>query len=165
MGTRSRIATETANGSVYSIYCHWDGYPKGVGATLQEHYQDDEKIRALIDLGSLSSLDASIEAPAGHAFESGVDGHTVAYGRDRGETGNEAVVHDTRALFFAHCQDGWEEYAYLRVGTEWWVAPVGGGAGPFLVTAADPDGKLPPRWKLLADVLSGDIELYEDAAS
>jgi hypothetical protein len=38
MSTRSRIAIENQNGSVTSIYCHFDGYISGVGKTLKECY-------------------------------------------------------------------------------------------------------------------------------
>ena len=33
------------------IYCHFDGYPEGVGATLVESYISREKINNLIALG------------------------------------------------------------------------------------------------------------------
>jgi hypothetical protein len=37
MSTRSRIAIENQNGSVTSVYCHFDGYISGVGKTLEKH--------------------------------------------------------------------------------------------------------------------------------
>jgi hypothetical protein len=159
MGTRSRIGYETENGAVYSIYCHWDGYPSHNGEILQNHYQDDEKIRALMELGNLSSLAESIDAPPGHSFDNRIEGHSVFYGRDRGETGQEHTTDDSRAAFFARARDGWEEYAYLRVAGEWWISGVGGGAGPMLVKASDPDGIMPAQWRLLCDVLAGEEEV------
>ena len=71
MSTRSRIAIENQNGSVTSIYCHFDGYIDSVGKTLFNHY-DQEKLEKLLELGDISSLG-----------ESTID--TVAYCRDRGE--------------------------------------------------------------------------------
>ena len=56
MSTRSRIGIEFENGTVASIYCHWDGYPDNNGVILLEHYQDVEKIKQLIELGDISSL-------------------------------------------------------------------------------------------------------------
>jgi hypothetical protein len=38
MSTRSRIAIENQNGSVTSIYCHFDGYISGVGKTIKRIY-------------------------------------------------------------------------------------------------------------------------------
>ena len=61
MSTRSRIAIKTETG-YRSIYCHWDGYPKGVGKTLMDHWDTTEKIYALMDLGDLSQLGDSLES-------------------------------------------------------------------------------------------------------
>jgi hypothetical protein len=44
MATRSRIAIQYENGPIESVYCHFDGYPQGVGATLLEHYTDKNKV-------------------------------------------------------------------------------------------------------------------------
>jgi hypothetical protein len=91
MATRSRIGMEMPNGEVQSIYCHWDGYPAGVGATLKEHYTNPEKVEALIALGDISILSENV-APRGgqersqHSFQNPADGVTVAYHRDRGES-------------------------------------------------------------------------------
>lgn len=37
MSTRSRIGMINPYGSVSSIYCHFDGYPEGVGKTLHDN--------------------------------------------------------------------------------------------------------------------------------
>ena len=71
MATRSRIAIENQDGTVDSIYCHFDGYLSGVGKTLFNHY-DEEKLEKLIELGDISSLGDGTE-------------DTIAYHRDRGE--------------------------------------------------------------------------------
>ena len=67
MGTRSIIAKRDGD-AVRAIYCHWDGYPSGVGATLLEHYQDPEKIDRLLTLGDISGLGPNTDT-----------GSTVAY--------------------------------------------------------------------------------------
>ena len=38
------------------IYCHWDGYPDGVGAELKENYSTYEDILNLILLGDCSCI-------------------------------------------------------------------------------------------------------------
>jgi hypothetical protein len=94
MSTNSRIGIEQADGTVKSIYCHWDGYPKGVGKTLVEHYLMREKIESLIALGDLSQLGEQPE-PTGrvpHSFDKPEDGITVAYSRDRGDDLNPARI-------------------------------------------------------------------------
>jgi hypothetical protein len=72
MATRSRIAIENQDGSVTSIYCHWDGQIYSNGRILNKNYTTKDKVEELIALGNLSSLDETIE-------------RTVAYHRDNGE--------------------------------------------------------------------------------
>ena len=56
MGTRSRIGLELSDGSILSVYCHWDGYPEFNGVKLQEHFNSYDKAVELIDGGDISSL-------------------------------------------------------------------------------------------------------------
>ena len=69
MATRSRIAIENEDGTVDSIYCHWDGYPSHNGKILKEHYSDRAKLKQLIELGSISSLGSKIEPTGEHTFD------------------------------------------------------------------------------------------------
>lgn len=57
MGTRSRIACRQTNGTIRSIYCHWDGYPNGVGKMLLEHYSDYATMTRLLNRGDRSALE------------------------------------------------------------------------------------------------------------
>jgi hypothetical protein len=117
MGTRSTIAIENADGSVTGIYCHWDGYLSYNGRILQDHYTDEAKVRELIALGDLSSLDAEIGVKTD--FSNPADGQCVAYGRDRGETNIDAKTCDS---WTALLEDFGQEYDYLFVpGTGWQV--------------------------------------------
>lgn len=84
MSTNALIIMQTATG-YRGIYCHFDGYPSGVGKTLMTDYTDPKKVKALINLGAISYLKPSIEKPDGHSFEHPVEGYTVAYHRDRNE--------------------------------------------------------------------------------
>jgi hypothetical protein len=56
MSTRSRIAIEKQDGTVDSIYCHFDGYLSNNGEKLQNHYSTKEQLEQLIALGDISSL-------------------------------------------------------------------------------------------------------------
>ena len=94
MSTNASITMKDQN-KFKSIYCHWDGYITGVGKTLFEHYNTNEKVKQLIDLGNISFLEPSCDKPEGHTFETPVKGYTVAYGRDRQESNQEATVHDS----------------------------------------------------------------------
>ena len=86
MATRSRIAIENQDGSVTSIYCHFDGYTEHNGKILDEAYNTANKLNALIALGDISSLERSIE-------------DTVAYHRDRGEDLNQTSYDGVEELY------------------------------------------------------------------
>jgi hypothetical protein len=96
MSTRSAIAMKVDNG-YKAIYCHYDGYPEGVGAILKEHYTDLDKVEELIALGDISSLGKEVHIPEGveHSFDKRVEGITTAYMRDRGEMDCEAQLYKT----------------------------------------------------------------------
>jgi hypothetical protein len=98
MATRSRIAIENQDGSVTSVYCHWDGYIKSNGVILNDNYNTKDKVEELIALGDLSSLDITID-------------RTVSYHRDNGEDLNQKPFNNVEELF----EDGFRsgvEYIY-----------------------------------------------------
>lgn len=43
-------------GEISTIYSHWDGYPAYVGSILAHNYQSADKIKTLLNLGSISTL-------------------------------------------------------------------------------------------------------------
>jgi hypothetical protein len=87
MGTRSNIGATQEDGTIKVIYCHWDGYPEGVGAVLTEHYTEPAKVQALLNLGDISSLnDTEVENVESYA--------------KRGETDTEARIYSTREEWF-----------------------------------------------------------------
>lgn len=47
MGTRCLIGCRLNDG-IHSFYCHFDGYPEGVGKDLCFHYNSERKVRSLI---------------------------------------------------------------------------------------------------------------------
>lgn len=101
-----------------TIYCHFDGYPSGVGAMLLKHYDTQEKVEDLIALGSLSYLRERITSTADetHSFKNPINDVTVAYHRDRGEP---LVIsqYDTHSDL---TQD-LEEYNYLFEDGRWYT--------------------------------------------
>jgi hypothetical protein len=116
MSTRSNIGIQNADGSISFIYCHFDGYPSNNGQLLWDHYQAAEKVVALVALGDLSSLGERVNPIGSHSYANSETGTTVAYGRDRGETGTETRTAEDR--------DGMnkQEYAYLCLGDGEWLA-------------------------------------------
>ena len=65
MSTRSLIALKQTDGTVKSIYCHWDGYVSHNGRLLIEHYATPETIEELLALGPLSALREHPAPPPG----------------------------------------------------------------------------------------------------
>ena len=120
MSTRSRIGILNSDGSVKSIYCHWDGYPSNNGAILLEHYTDAKKVEELIALGDISSLGSKISTDKPHSFDDPVEDVVVAYGRDRGETDVDANINDTLESFTESMHSG-EEWGYIFKDGEWLV--------------------------------------------
>lgn len=55
MSTNSMVARKTDAG-YECIYVHWDGYLEGVGQTLLDTFNTDEKVAELIALGDCSSI-------------------------------------------------------------------------------------------------------------
>jgi hypothetical protein len=107
MSTRSRIAIENQNGSVKSIYCHFDGYLSGVGRLLKEYYTTQAKVEALIELGNISSLEMTPES-------------TVAYARDRGEDLNFKEFKTVPELFEQGFNSS-EEFVYCFTKNNIWL--------------------------------------------
>lgn len=111
MATRSTIAIQNADKTVTGIYCHWDGYLSNNGQILFDHYTDEADVRALIELGNISSL--------GNTTDS-----TEAYMRDKDEQGQEASTAHNWRQFIA---ENGQEFDYLFVPGEGWM--VNGGWG------------------------------------
>ena len=131
MATRSTIGIKNIDGSITNIYCHWDGYPEHNGTILNEFYKDNDKIQSLMALGNLSSLAAEVGEQ--HPFDRDYtnpelnlyDNWCMAYGRDRGETDQEAKTHANTEQWIDYREGSWCEYAYLWDGQHWLVHSMG----------------------------------------
>lgn len=107
MATRSLIGIRLPSGNLRGIYCHWDGYPSGVGKTLKEHYTEGNRVEQLLKLGDISELGESL-------------GKTVAYHRDRGEE-LEANWQSAPEHLKAEMNKHGAEYTYIFDGGTWEV--------------------------------------------
>ena len=115
MSTNSYIGVQCEDG-IRAIYCHFDGYPAGVGATLNKHYTDFMKVCTLINNGDLSSLGAEIGEK--HDFDNRPDGVCNYYGRDREEDDCGFDMHGSEAAFLNKASNV-GEYAYLFNNGTW----------------------------------------------
>ena len=116
MGTKSRIGILNQDGTVRSVYCHFNGQPQFNGAKLVRHYKDRSKVEALINLGHLQILDKHIECPEGHSMDKPIDNFTVAFHRDGGAF-EDPFFHKSVKEFI---NDRLESYGYLfTLENEW----------------------------------------------
>ena len=114
MATRSNIGIQGADGIIKAIYCHWDGYPSGVGAMLAEHYTDPAKVEALINLGDFSSLTPELKDILSYAQRGKTDTEARKF-NDWQEWKDYALSQDAEYLYLFENDSyngwGWNYYA------------------------------------------------------
>jgi hypothetical protein len=109
MATRGRIGIQLADGSILSVYSHWDNYPSFAGVKLVENFNSYEKAAELIDGGDISALWTN----------SGWNNETLPvtgplYYSSRGDV-TEPRLDETLDEYLGNG----EEYAYLFANGEW----------------------------------------------
>ena len=79
MATRSFISRFNPETDMYeSIYCHWDGYPQGVGVTLRDNYSYGDSPAVLMKFGDISSLRDTLAETMAEAYKLRGDSDTEA---------------------------------------------------------------------------------------
>lgn len=97
MSTRSRIGIEKEDGTVESLWCHWNGSPDYTGTHLLAEYNTREKAAELVAKGDREHIDT-----------------------DAGLYG-EPPRHDKNAEeFWESIGSDWEEYGYLMTTDGTW---------------------------------------------
>jgi hypothetical protein len=104
------IGIQQEDGKIKAIYCHYDGYPEGVGQTLANYYQTTDKVEALLNLGDLSVLRQELgEKQDFNDYKNHDENWCLAYGRDRGSCG---------CMWWWWCMWSWDFCWNRRV--RWW---------------------------------------------
>jgi len=116
MSTRSRIGILQENGSVKSIYCHYDGYPEYTGKILANNYTSPAEVDALIERGDLRCVNP----------DSSDNEH---YKDTRGEEYAVAIISSDVHDYLGDAKESWGEYAYLYRDGEWEVCSTYGDEG------------------------------------
>ena len=85
MSTRCRIGICNEDGTIQSIYHHFDGYPEHMVPLLTTYYKDEDIVRELMALGSCSHLEKKLKPETDeHSFHEPEEDVSVFYHRDRG---------------------------------------------------------------------------------
>ena len=121
MSTLSFICKSLPNNTVVGVYCHYDGYPSGVGATLSTHYTTTPRVDALLSLGSISQLHPRLVPDLGdtHTFDNPANNVTVAYHRDRGEAMSSTTFPSLDVMVANVADQLGVEFVYIWDGNEW----------------------------------------------
>ena len=154
MSTRSLIGIKNEDGSITDVYCHFDGYLDGVGITLVNHYDTEEKIREIFEHGDMSSL--------------GDDIKSCDFYKDRGEDGVDAgtipadIPEDVEDAYYVGGQHCWADYVYLFKDGKWYYARESvkrteDGHGIVYGDKGEPVYN-PAEWKLVTDGLKKTAE-------
>lgn len=85
------------DGKITYTHSHFDGYPEHAGRILYEEYNDLDKVKELIALGYLESID---------------NGEVIAFHRDKGYTFDDVSPQVTSSLN-AFIHDEYREFNYL----------------------------------------------------
>jgi hypothetical protein len=107
MSTRSSIALLNPDNTITAIYCHSDGDPEGVGATLTAHYSFIENAKSILAEGDCSYLETTIA-------------ESRFYNSWRGEN-TSAQTFANKQEWFEWIDNGGMEYGYL-FDNEWKLA-------------------------------------------
>ena len=120
MATRSRIGLMLEDGTIKHSYCHYDGYPEGVGYTLVQNYSDIDKVKELLSFGDMSFLASKVNPEGEHSFNNPEQNVTVFYGRDRGDADVDTAItsmDEYHSVMYSSCID----YLYLFSDGKWFV--------------------------------------------
>lgn len=115
MGTPSIIIARTSNDGLYKGFrCHYDGYPAGVGSTLNKDYTDEQNVEKLMYIcrcGCKSLPEAKDLCP----------GHEDVYD-EKGKVFNIA-----EGIYMENVYDELDDYAYVYLydikNGEWLISP------------------------------------------
>lgn len=97
---RSLCKPVAINSPYIAIYCHWDGYPSGVGAALEKNFNTYESALNLILGGSCSFIESD---------------KVRHYANRKGEKWGYILPKqfNTKKAISEYCCGSWAEYAYL----------------------------------------------------
>lgn len=120
MSNRSTIAVENPDGTIWQIYCHWDGDVAHNGVILYTSYNEYRKIKGLIELGALSSLGDHVHPTGTHNYQNRELDVCVYYGRDNDEDNVDKEVYNDINSFLDEMVKVENNYIYRYKYKKWY---------------------------------------------
>ena len=111
MATRARFGIRNVNGTITSVYHHWDGYPDWLLVKLRADYNTEDKIREVMKDGDMSCIAAARD------WNHNEIPKRPLYYKERGE--NCPPVTNSQYSFWELCHDCGAEFAYVFENGEW----------------------------------------------
>ena len=112
MATRSTLRIKIKGNNHRGIYVHFVnyGYPSYMLDILKEHYDTEEKVNELLELGDCSAIYEMVKPPEGvtHNFDNQYPDVTVAYHRDRGEELRFSGDRGDQEYNYVFTEKGWK---------------------------------------------------------
>lgn len=108
MSTRGRIGILQDDGTIKSVYSHWNNFPEGNGAILVKEYTTKDQVEELINGGDISCLETDTDWEGNHRGEP-----FTLYYKDRGDLDCGSLLSENDADYFRLTRNCDGEYAYL----------------------------------------------------
>lgn len=112
VSTRARFGILNSNGTITSVYHHWDGYPDWLGKRLVENYSDENKLREVMNGGDMSSIESD------RTWNSTTREPQPLYYKERGEN-CPAKMSLNLSVYHEHAKDCGAEFWYLFHDGKW----------------------------------------------
>lgn len=121
MSNRSTIAIENKDGSVWQIYCHWDGSVEHNGIILYTNYNDIKKINDLMNMGAVSVLGLHVHPSGTHNYKNREPDVCVFYGRDNNEKNIDKEIYQNLKDFLVEMVNVENNYLYKTKNKKWYL--------------------------------------------
>lgn len=116
MSTRAYICIQKEN-KLLGIYCHMNGYLTYTGSILFDYYQNEQKIKQLINLGDLLIIKPKLypNKKSTHTFQNPQIGISLFYGRDNNQNNHLKII-NLNTIY----QQFWIEHLYYYAKDHKW---------------------------------------------
>lgn len=151
MVTSSTISVEHQDGTVSTVYCHYDGYLNHNGYILYNYYNSLDMAESLVKLKTLSILGSKLEPHIDkpHLFEGRIDQRQddvcLAYERDSKDIRIEARKYQDMTAYMNG--NNFIEYNYIFMNNMWFY------------TCWAPADSLTKKWRSLESYFNNDYEI------